>query len=249
MKVKKIIGITLIVLLFSLMAWTRDDHGITVKENSDSVYVQDRLYGEVIGVMPGHVVWHYNPSADEWNGDNSRGEMAHFDQVTILEQFQNNKILIAYYDPKQSLGQLAEIIAEQSGGDLFEIKTTESYSAIYHTPLDQVWQDQKDLIRPEIFSRVDEMEAYDVIFIGYPILWGDLPEVVTLFLEDYDLSGKIIVPFSTYNKGDLEKGFEPLAEVFQELVVVDDFSVDASLAWQSKEKITAWLESLEIANR
>lgn len=97
-------------------------------------------------------------------------------------------------------GIIAHMIAEQTGADLFEIKPETPYPTIYQEILDVSRQEMADNVRPAITDTVENMDAYDTIFIGYPNWWGDMPMIFYNFLESYDLSGKTIVPFCTLSR-------------------------------------------------
>lgn len=97
--------------------------------------------------------------------------------------------------------KLAETVAAAVHGDLHEIKPAEPYTAA-----DLDWTDKKSrssiemkdkTFRPAIADRVDSMDEYDVIFVGFPIWWYVAPTVINTFLEQYDLSGKTVIPFAT----------------------------------------------------
>ena len=108
---------------------------------------------------------------------------------------------------------IAHIIAEQTGADLFEIKPETPYPTTYQGLLDVTRQEMDNNARPEIADTVDDMAAYDTIFIGYPIWWGDMPRILCNFLESYDLSGKTIVPFCTHGGSGLSRTESTIADI------------------------------------
>ena len=108
---------------------------------------------------------------------------------------------------------IAHMIAEQTGADLFEIKPETPYPTTYQGLLDVTRQEMDRNARPEIADTVDDMDAYDTIFIGYPIWWGDMPRILCSFLESYDLSGKTIVPFCTHGGSGLSRTESTIADI------------------------------------
>lgn len=111
------------------------------------------------------------------------------------------KILVAYFSATGVTKELAEKLANAAGADLHEIKPKTKY-----TSADLDWTDKgsrssiemKDKsFRPEITSSVANMEAYDTIFVAFPIWWYVAPTIVNTFLESYDLQGKTIIPVAT----------------------------------------------------
>ena len=93
---------------------------------------------------------------------------------------------------------VAEMIADKTGADLFEIEPTDSrYDLSYNDLTDYAKQEQKDNARPEYKGSID-LSPYDTIYLGYPIWWGDLPMIVYTFLENNDFSGKTVYAFCTH---------------------------------------------------
>lgn len=128
------------------------------------------------------------------------------------------KILVAYFSrtgenyavgniAKGNTHIVADMIAEMTGADTFEIKTVQTYPADYKETTEVAKQEQVENARPALAEQVPNMADYDVVFLGYPIWWSDLPMPVYTFLESYDFSGKTIVPFAT-SAGDVLTGKE-----------------------------------------
>lgn len=111
------------------------------------------------------------------------------------------KTLVAYFSASGSTAQLAKTIAEVTGGDLFEIRPEQPYTAA-----DLNWNDKKSRSsvemsnpdsRPTIASTVNNMDEYGTVFVGFPIWWYVAPTIINTFLESYDFSGKTVIPFAT----------------------------------------------------
>ena len=111
------------------------------------------------------------------------------------------KIMTAVFSASGVTKEVGEAIARISGGDFFEIVPEEIYTAD-----DLNWTNKKSRssvemndagARPKIASRVENMDAYDTVIIGFPIWWGIAPRIIETFLESYDFSGKTIIPFCT----------------------------------------------------
>lgn len=142
---------------------------------------------------------------------------------------------------------VADMIAEQTGADNFEILPKEdNYPMTYDALTDYAKQEQNDNARPEIKDTVKNFDSYDTIYLGYPIWWGDLPMICYTFLESYDFSGKTIIPFCTHagsgNAGTQSKiqFAVPNAEVKEVLAIV---GADAQNDPDSvKTQVTEWLK-------
>ena len=111
------------------------------------------------------------------------------------------KALVAYFSAEGTTARLAKKLAEAIGADLFEIAPETPY-----TRADLDWRDkasrstlemQDRSCRPAIAGRVEDMAAYDVVFVGYPIWWYREPSIIDTFMEAYDFAGKSVVPFAT----------------------------------------------------
>lgn len=124
------------------------------------------------------------------------------------EKKSGGKILIAYFSrtgdnyevgviEKGNTHIVADMIAEKTGADMFEIKPVKEYPADYRECTEVAKQELAEKARPEYVGKVENFSEYDTIFLGYPIWWSDLPPVVYTFLESNDFNGKTIIPFCT----------------------------------------------------
>lgn len=118
-----------------------------------------------------------------------------------ISEEQGSRILVAYFSATNTTEGVAEHIAKGLDADIYEIVPEEPY-----TDADLDYNDNNSRstiemndpdVRPAISGSVENMDQYDIVFLGYPIWWGEAPRIVSTFVESYDLSGKIIVPFCT----------------------------------------------------
>ena len=125
------------------------------------------------------------------------------------ETSNSGRVLIAYFSragenysvgviDKGNTAIIAELIADQTGADMFEIVPVVPYPSDYEEMKDVATQEQNSNARPEIVGTVENWDDYDVVFLGYPIWYGDMPMIVYNFLESYDFSGKTVIPFNTH---------------------------------------------------
>lgn len=141
---------------------------------------------------------------------------------------------------------IASLIQRHTGGDLFLIQTEEKYPSVYEQIDAQGGEEHRSGVRPELASHVDNMDDYNVIFLGYPIWYYDLPMAVYSFLEEYDLSGKTIIPFVTSGAS----GFTGTLSAIQELqpnadVRTGGFDVKHSkVSDVTQEDVSKWIDSL-----
>ena len=124
------------------------------------------------------------------------------------------KKLVAYFSAGGVTKKVAERLAAAAGADLFEIEP-----AVPYTVADLDWTNKKSRSsvemndpssRPEIARRLDSLEEYDTVFLGFPIWWYVAPTIINTFLERYDFAGKTIIPFATSGGSGLGKTVEVL---------------------------------------
>lgn len=167
------------------------------------------------------------------------------------------KILIAYfsradenygvgYVEKGNTAIVAEMIAEDTGGTLFEIKSTTPYPKSYQECGEFAKKERDAKARPTLTDTVANFSDYDVIYLGYPIWWHDLPMPVYTFLESYDFAGKTIIPFCTHagsgldNTDDKIRSAAPKSTLGEPLVM---YGTTAQLERATaKQQVTRWLK-------
>ena len=171
----------------------------------------------------------------------------------------NSNILVVYFShtgenysvgviEKGNTHIIADMIAEETGADMFEIQPVNPYPDTYDECTDVAKQEQNDNARPEIVGNVDNMEQYDTVFLGYPIWWGDLPMAVYTFLETYDFSGKTIIPFCTHEGSGLSGTARSIEGACPGVTVLDGLAIRGSVAQnqqdEAKSDVAAWLDGL-----
>lgn len=140
---------------------------------------------------------------------------------------------------------IANWIAEETGGDLFSIKTQNKYSSDYDECLNQARKEMDNNERPALVGRVNNIDDYDVIFLGFPNWWYTCPMAVFTFVESYDLSGKTIIPFCTHGTGGLSRTIRDLKNILPEnCEVLEAIGVYRPEVKNSKSRVLDWLRKL-----
>lgn len=140
---------------------------------------------------------------------------------------------------------IANWIAEETGGDLFSIKTQNKYSSDYDECLNQARKERDNNERPALVGRVNNINDYDVIFLGFPNWWYTCPMAVFTFVESYDLEGKTIIPFCTHGTGGLSRTIRDLKKLLPEnCEVLEPIGVYRPEVKNSKSKVLDWLRNL-----
>lgn len=154
--------------------------------------------------------------------------------------------LIAYFSWSGNTEQVAQIIQEETGGDLFEIVTADPYTDDYDELLDIAQQEQSDDTRPELADQVENWNSYDVIFVGYPNWWNDAPMAVYTFLESYDFTGKTLIPFNTSSSSGFGRSLSGLEESAPGADILDGLAITEGNLGNAQSEVTAWLDGLNL---
>lgn len=145
---------------------------------------------------------------------------------------------------------IADVIAEAIHADTFEIARVTPYPEEYDACTDEAKQEQSENARPELAATVENFEDYDVIFLGYPNWWGDMPMPVYTFLESYDFTGKTVIPFCTHAGSGLSSTVQTLRNELTDASVLDGFAIPGTTAQNdqesAKQAVAEWLETLSI---
>jgi flavodoxin len=158
------------------------------------------------------------------------------------------KTLVAYFSCGGVTEQLAKTLASSVGGDLYKIEP-----AVPYTKADLNWRDSgsrstiemKDKkSRPAIEGKVNCMEQYDTVFVGYPIWWYAAPTIINTFLESYDFSGKTVIPFATSGSsgmGATDKHLHPSCSKETKWRMSKRFPANAKA-----DSLQKWVEELQV---
>ena len=155
--------------------------------------------------------------------------------------------LVVYFSWSGNTENVANAIAARTGADVFEIVPEEAYIDDYNALLDVAGQEKESGARPAIAGSIEDIDRYDVIYVGFPNWWSDMPMILYTFFDSYDLSGKTVAPFCTSGGSGLSgtvdsiKGLEPDAEVLEGL------HIGSSSASSPNEAVSDWLGRLGFA--
>lgn len=136
---------------------------------------------------------------------------------------------------------MAEMISILTGGDLFEINPTKVYSIDYTTCTQEAQEEKRAKARPELRSVVEDMDNYDVIYLGYPNWWGTCPMAVFTFLESYDFAGKTIIPFCTHEGSGMGKSEGDIENSVNGAIVKKGLAVHGTDVNASQKTIERWV--------
>ena len=238
---KKILSLVIIgIMAFSLTACgNRNEDNTTRQEASDRQEISEK---------------ETDPAAAEGTESSDSTEKEEMDTDSDSKA-EGNSILVAYFSlageqygvgviEEGNTAVIAKMIAEQTGADVFEIEAVNAYPETYDGLLDVSRQEMSDNARPEIAGMVDNMEDYDIVFVGYPNWWGDMPMIVYNFLESYDFSEKTVIPFCTHGGSGLSGTESTIADITG-AEMMDGFDIAGEAAQNQRDKageaVTEWL--------
>lgn len=165
-------------------------------------------------------------------------------EVTAEETASEGGVLVAYFSWSGNTEQIAQLIAEETGADLFEIAPATPYTDDYNELLDIAQQEQADNARPELAAQVENWDSYDTVFVGYPNWWSDAPMAVYTFLESYDWTGKTLVPFNTSASGGFGRSLSGIGESTAGAELLEGIAFTESELPDAESCITEWLTGL-----
>ena len=202
----------------------------------------------------------YEGTEEQWNAIEKSSSMWNFGNKDVVVQFNaaTLKILIAYFSrtgenysvgfiDKGNTNIIAEMIAEETGGELFEIQRKTPYSNNYEEVKDEAQREKNDNARPELLEYKNVSE-YDIIFIGYPIWHGDMPMPLYTFIEDNDWAGKTVFPFCTHEGSGLSGTMSTIRTKCAGATVLEGLAVRGATAQnqqsQARQSVINWLNGL-----
>ena len=137
-----------------------------------------------------------------------------------------------------SVEYMANVIQKNTGGDLFAIQPAESYGDNFNTVADKALSDQQNSILPELSDHITNLDQYDTIFVGYPIWWYDMPQLMYSFFSEYDLSEKTIIPFNSHGGSGFSGSVAEIAELEPDATVrTDGLTLSRNVVADSEDRI------------
>ena len=140
---------------------------------------------------------------------------------------------------------IADMIQDNVGGDMFSIHTSFEYPADINELIDYAAQEQEENARPELANQIENLEEYDIVFIGYPNWWGDMPMALYSFFDGYDFSGKTIIPFNVHNGSQFSGTIQTIEELESGATVIENgFTINERGVANADGEVASWLREL-----
>ena len=200
-------------------------------------------------------------SAGDTKNSNTNTAASQPEQIPeTADQTGNSNVLVLYFSrtgeqyvvgviDKGNTAIVAEMIAEQTGADLFEILPADDhYPMTYAELTDVARQEQNEQARPAYAGELPDLSQYDTVFIGAPVWWGDWPMILYTVFENNDFSGKTLIPFSTHEGSGLSGFDRKLASACPDSTVLDGLAVRGNEAQNDREQVQSavkdWIAGL-----
>lgn len=156
------------------------------------------------------------------------------------------KQLIVYFSRSNNTETIANYIKDATDADIIRIEPAEAYSPIDSICGARVAIEIANDIRPEIKTKIANLQDYDVIFVGSPLWQGSLSSPVKTLLSSYDFSGKTIVPFITCGSQGLGHSIDDIKKLIPQSTLLEGKAIKASDVKDAKNDVTKWLNEIKI---
>jgi len=154
--------------------------------------------------------------------------------------------LVAYFSHSGNTREMALQVRLATGADIFEIAPVTPYPKDYDAVVEQAKRELTAGYRPPLKSRVSNMEAYDVIFVGSPNWWSTIAPPVMTFLSSHDLQGKTIVPFITHEGSGLGKSVQDVRRLSPGAMVRDGHAFRGHEVKSARNNVHKWLSDISL---
>jgi flavodoxin len=154
------------------------------------------------------------------------------------------KILIAYFSHSGNTREIANQIHSLVGGDIFEIRSVQTYPNEYDAVVKQAKKEQEANLRPALTRKVMDIDSYSVVFVGYPNWWGTMPMPVFSFLEGHNLKGKIIIPFCTHEGSRMGRSVSDIRKLCPQSTVREGLAIRGKSVKDAQSDVDTWLREM-----
>jgi flavodoxin len=156
----------------------------------------------------------------------------------------SKKILIVYFSHSGNTREIANQIHSKVGGDIFEILTVQTYPQNYNAVVKQARKEQDSNYRPQLQSKVRNIESYDIVFVGYPNWWGTMPMALFTFFSEYKFSGKSIIPFCTHEGSGLGRSVADIKKLCPQSIILEGLAIRGSSVKEAQNNVSVWLRRI-----
>ena len=177
------------------------------------------------------------------------------------QSMSSKNILIVYLSRTNNTKTIAEIIHNNVGGTLVALELEKPYAENYQATVQQVVKENETGYLPPLKTKIDSIETYDVVFVGFPTWDMQMPPPMKSFLHQYDLSGKTVIPFNTNAGYGVGSGFQTVTKLCKNSKVLEGFSIKGGVERdgvylviknekrkEAEKEVKQWLQKIGIIN-
>lgn len=158
-----------------------------------------------------------------------------------------SKSLVVYFSWSGNTENVAKSIQSQTDSDIFEIVPATPYSDDYDTVVDLAQEEQRNNARPAISGNIENIEQYDVVYVGFPNWWGDMPMILYTFFDTYDLSGKTVALFCTSGGSGLSGTVNEVKSLEPNATVTEGLHIGSGSSSNPDNAVSEWLNDIGLA--
>ena len=229
MKKSTVIGIILVILIIGAIGYAYFFNNDNAESSAD---LENKVPNEVSGDSKVLVTYFSLPETDNPND---------------MTEDEENSVVVVDGEALGNTQYVAMLISDYTDGDLFRIEPVTPYTTDHDALTDVALKEQEADARPEIKEPLKSIDDYDVIFVGFPIWWGDMPQILYTFLESYDFSGKTVIPFSTHGGSGLAGTVETISDKLKGANVLGNaFTMSRNDMEKAPDEVRSWLTEINM---
>ena len=198
-------------------------------------------------ILIAYFTWADNTVVENWD-EAVQSALEHYESIGDSNRYEGvDATTSASVVPPGNAAQLAVWIQQEVGGDLHSIVVEDMYPSNYDECLDRAAEEKAENARPALTTHVDNMEDYDIVFLGFPNWWYTLPMPVLSFVDEYEWSGKTVIPFVTHGTGGLSATIRDLTPALGDgVTVLDPIGVYRPDVPYAQPDIREWIAGLNL---
>ena len=187
------------------------------------------------------------PSSSENNIASSTETTTSSEAPSSTSETGDEKALIIYFSWSGNTKAVAEEIQSQTDAEIFALSPQTPYTEDYNELLDIAQKEKGANARPAISGGIENLDAYNVVYVGFPNWWSDMPMLLYTLFDSYDFSGKTLVPFVTSGGSGFSNIIEAIETLEQDATVLEGLALSSGEAADSEDAVSEWLTSIGLA--
>lgn len=188
-----------------------------------------------------------SPAQQSSNQSSAPDEESNSQNSSSIPTETGSKSLVVYFSWSGNTENVAKSIQSQTDSDIFEIVPATPYSDDYDTVVDLAQEEQRNNARPAISGNIENIEQYDVIYVGFPNWWGDMPMILYTFFDTYDLSGKTVALFCTSGGSGLSNTVNEVKSLEPNATITEGLHIGSGSSSNPDNAVREWLDDIGLA--